>query len=177
MELTTQSFVRTNKTLFEEINDSYDHAHGMGQGGLYSILHYNKMLTSIIDYIDGYLEYKESGSNEYNGKVDSSTVAFYDKMFVDPKYRHDITLSEFRAANVDYLKLTKQLQDKMQELEKCLDTEATRLLHITDRQYRKIGKVYQDDMNLYLWLVTDTQIPTSLKNWYTDQNSPVMHKR
>lgn len=175
-ELSTQSFVIQNKTTFEEINDSFNKASASARIGRQNILNYAKMMNDMIDYIDGYLEYKDSGDDKYRNKVDDSTVAFYNRMFTDAAtYRMDIALNEFRDINREYLECTKRLQDKLQELEDCVDIEAKRVLHISDRQYRKIAKVFKDDMQIYLWLACGKSIDNKLKVYYGDITTPVMH--
>ena len=175
MESNIKSYIISNKSLFEEVQASHARSSSVDQFGRYSVLDYEKIMNSIIEYLDGYIKYKNDDDDRYRGKINASTEAFYNKMFVDDMYRHEISLEEFKNSNRAFVELTKTLQDKMQELENCVDCEAKGLYIITDRQYRKVGKVMHDDMQIYMWKTVGKTIDTRIKVTYNDKTTPVMH--
>ena len=49
--------IKSNKSVFEDINNAFDtHTDNAD----YTILDYNKILTDMCDYINGYFKYKEN---------------------------------------------------------------------------------------------------------------------
>lgn len=178
MDMHIKQFISNNQDLFMDVQDGYKQTNtSYDKYGKYSILYYEKMLTEMIDYLDGYMKYKNDDEDTYRGKVAASTEAFYNKMFSDTtNYRQTISLGEFQNINRTFLQLTKRLQDKMQDLDDLIDTEAKAMLIITDRQYRKIGKVFHDDMQIYLWITQGKAVTSSVTSAYSDKSTPVMHK-
>lgn len=184
--MSTKSFVRDNKNLFEDVARQYSNMRDSNTDQ-YTILDYERILSDMCEYIRGYVRYKEKGDKTYSGKVLSSTLSFYNSMFNDnDKYRHVITLSDFKNINKQYLVLTKQLQTLMEEqlkqIEEEPDNEMKQLLAMSDNQYKKIAKVHRDDMKIYLWLtsskISDNHcytIDTDLRSAFNDNSTPVMH--
>jgi hypothetical protein len=178
MDFSTKIFIASNKSLFEEVQSSYSRTSSIEHSGLFTILNYEKILNAMCEYLDGYMKYKDSGDNQYSNKIDQSTVAFYNRMFNDPvQYRKEIAMSEFRDINTQYLRGTKELQDKMHELESLTDVEAERLLRITDNQYKKLSKVYKADMEIFMWKTCGKNIKNEIKVAYDDKSSPVIHMK
>ena len=183
MEFSIKDYIRNEKSTFEEVQDSYERVNNRSNsindyGGTFTCLNYEKILNSIVDYLDGYLKYKDEDDDRFRGKIDDSTVAFYNKMFSDQKtYRMEIGLDDYRKVNRKFLELTKALQDKLDELDKCVDVEAERLKHITEKQYRKLAKTNSYDMKIYLWLKCGTSIPSEVKTAYNDKYTPVIHRK
>lgn len=177
MEFDIKNYIKSEKSTFEEVQDSYKRVNSTEAHGTFTILNYEKILNSMIDYIDGYLKYKEEDDDRFRGKIDESTIAFYNRMFSDTeKYRKKISIAEFRDINREFLKLTKAFQDKLDELDKCIDVEAKRLMHISERQYRKLSKVISDDMKIYLWITCGKNIDSRIKTAFNDADTPVIHR-
>ena len=171
--------VRDNQSTFEEVQNSYKRTSSIEAHGEYTILNYEKILRSMIDYLDGYLKYKEDDDDDtFHNKIESSTLGFYNRMFSDTEtYRKTIAISEFIEINRMFLKLTKELQTKFDELDKCIDVEAARVLHISEKQYQKLFKVIKDDMQIYLWIVSLKSIRPEIKTSYNDPSTPVIHRK
>ena len=81
------------------------------------ILNYKKMLDEMCAFIDGYVSYKDKDGKTYRGKVLSTTVHFYEQMFINGgvNYRIDFDLTQMGDIISDYLSGTQKLQ-------KLLDT-------------------------------------------------------
>lgn len=177
MESSIKNYITMNKDLFTDVQASYSRSNSVDQYGKYTILDYDKIMESICDYIDGYLKYKEDDDDRYRGKINASTEAFYNKMFTDTAmYRKTITLAEFTTINKSFLEWTKKLQDKIQELDDHVDYEAKGLAIMTDRQYKKLGKVMRDDMYIYMWKTIGMSIDNRIKIAFDDRTTPVMHR-
>lgn len=179
MEFSIKEFIKSNKSTFEEVQDSYKRTSSIEAHGEYTILNYEKILSSMVDYIDGYMKYKEDDDDErFRNKIESSTIGFYNRMFSDTEtYRKTIALSEFPDINREFLRLTKELQTKLDELRNCVDVESARLMHITEKQYKKLSKVIQDDMQIYLWLGSTHPIRAEIRTAFNDPATPVMHRK
>lgn len=182
MEFSTKEFIVKNKTLFEDVNDSYSNMKGE-YDTMYSILDYEKIFSEMIEYLQGYAKYAESGDDKYAGKVLSTTKQFYDNMFSDKKYRREITLSDFRNLNKTFLVKTKELQTLLEKYsEDRSNTELCAMCSMTDKQYRKLGKVHKDDMKIYLWLTTSNskvfhkELDDDTKRAFHNKETPVMHQ-
>ena len=183
MNLSIKDYVIKNKTLFEDVANEYNNISHQYDTE-YTILDYEKIISQMIEYVEGYVSYMESGNDKYSGKVISTTKAFYDSMFDSKEYRKTIVLSEFRASNKKFLEKTRELQTL---LEKCTEdkakSELCALCEMTDKQYRKLGKVLRDDMQIYLWLVSSNSkvfnktISAELRSNFYDKSTPVMHQK
>lgn len=183
-ELSTRMFVKNNKTLFEEIADEYSNMRNSDDVE-YSMLNYDKILNEMCDFITGYIKYKDDGDDKYNGKILKVTINFYESVFTDTKrYRQTIVLYDIREINKLYLKNTKrltQLMDDMVDRSKE-DPELYQLLKLSNNQYKRISKVYKDDMEIYRWLNTanskvfNHNIPMDLKLAFKDKSTPVIHR-
>lgn len=182
MELATKSFVLQYKALFEEVMKDYSNVKHEYDSE-YSILNYEKILSEMIDFMKGYIEYEEDGERKFSGKVLSRTKLFYDNMFMDKKYRMTITLSDFKDVTKTFLEKTKELQTFLEE-HSCDKgrSELCAMCLMTDKQYKKLGKVYKDDMKLYLWLsasnskVFGHDVDAKLRQYFEDESTPVMHR-
>lgn len=184
--MSTKGFVKDNRNLFEDVSKQYSNTK-LTKDTQYTILDYERILSEMCEYIRGYVRYKEKGENTYGGKVLNSTLNFYNSMFSDhDKYRHVIVLSDFKNINSQYLTLTKQLQTLMEEqleaLEEEPDNEMKQLLAMTDNQYKKLSRVYRDDMKIYLWLTSSKISPShcytidpDLRSDFNNDSTPVMH--
>lgn len=154
----------------------------------YTILNYTKILNDMVDFIEGYIKYKEEGDNRFASKVLDTTINFYDKMFEDKSYRKIITLQMFGDINEDFLRETAVLQDlfiKCDELaESSFDHELEQLMIVTKKQYSKISKVFSDDVKIYLWLTSRGSViktpysvlPGDLMYAFNNKSTPVMHE-
>ena len=175
-ELETWKFIKTNKELFDEIQDKYDKT--VSNNDRFIILNYKKILNDICDYLEGYLDYNKSEDDRYGNKVLASTAKFYDSIFFDKRYKMQIQLEDFPSITEDFLEGTKELQDIILKVDKY-DNELHGMMIMTNNQYRKISKVFHDDMELYLWLAgfPNKIAPTDLRQKYKDKSTPVMHKK
>ena len=168
--------IKHNKSIFEDINRSFDtHTDNAD----YTILDYNKILTDMCDYLEGYYKYKENGEEQYADKILSSTHKFYDVMFTDIKYRKPFRLSDFKSINEEFLVNTKKLQSLMEtELE---GYEEDAMLRMADNQYKKLMKVYKDDTQIYLYLLSrnsrfSRSITAELYSAFENEDTPVIHR-
>ena len=130
----------------------------------------------------GYKEYFDSDNDKYRYNLVSSTRNFFDNQFIDKKYRRMMTLSDFSDINKSFLEATKKLQDIMEDT-KDDDNEVRTILTLVNNQYRKVAKVYRDDMRIVLWLRSlNSQssmrysITTELRQAFYDNTTPVIHK-
>ena len=184
-ELSTRKCVEDNRNLFEDVAKGFVDAKDLYKTE-YSMLNYEMILDQMIQFIDGYLEYANDDKKQYEGKVLTVTRNFYNSMFTDKKkYRKKIELSDIKDINKKYLEKTKQLQDILERYlknDKGISCELDSLLRMTDNQYKKIAKVFKDDMKIYLWLSTSNSkyfayhIDESTRSQFANKNSPVMHK-
>ena len=176
-ELSTRKCVENNRNLFEDVAKGFVNAKDMYRTE-YSILNYEMILDQMIQFIDGYVEYANDNTKQYEGKVLAVTRNFFNSMFIDKKkYRKKINLDEFVEINKRYLEKTKQLQSIIERYLKdgSISRELDSLLRLTDNQYKKIAKVYRDDMKIYLWLTSSN---SKFFAYHLDEStrSPVMHK-
>lgn len=178
------AFVKNKQSDFERISKEYSNRRDKDDVE-YTILDYNKIFTEMIDFIKGYVEYKNSGDTKFLGKVVSTCTNFYGAMFSDNKYRKKFILDEFKGIVKDYLVHTKELTtliDEIGENVEPTDYELKNLLIMTSNQYRKIGKVFSDDMDIYFWLNTagsqiyNHKISDKLEKDYRNKQTPVIHK-
>ena len=183
-ELSTRRCVENNRNLFEDVAKGFVNAKDMYRTE-YSILNYEMILDQMIQFIDGYVEYANDNTKQYEGKVLAVTRNFFNSMFIDKKkYRKKINLDEFVEINKRYLEKTKQLQSIIERYLKdgSISRELDSLLRLTDNQYKKIAKVYRDDMKIYLWLTSSNSkffayhLDESTRSEFSNKNSPVMHK-
>ena len=147
-ELATRKCVENNRNLFEDVAKGYVNAKDMYRTE-YTILNYEMILDQMIEFVDGYAEYSKGDDQKYNGKVLTISRNFYDHMFTDKKrYRKKITLDQFKDINELYLKKTKQLQTIIEGYlaDKNISSEMNSFLTLTNNQYKKLSKVYKDDM-------------------------------
>ena len=174
-----KQYVSDNQNLFQDVQNAFSNGaeiHNKVGDGLYTILYYEKMLTEMCNYLDGYLKYKNDDDDRYRDKVTKSTETFYNKMFMDTEtYRTKIDINDFLKVNKAFLECSKRLQDKIQEVESLIDSESRAVVIITDRQFKKIGKVMRDDMQIFLWTKNGKNIDSRIKTAYSDKTSPVMH--
>ena len=179
-DLETFKFVTDHRDLFEQIQKDYRNA-SKEHDVEYTMLDYKKILGDMCKYLEGYLEYKKGDSEEYAGKLLHTTAKFFDTMFTDANYRMRMTLSDMVDINKAFLEETKRLQDM---LEKINDDggEVRNMVQVYNNQFRRVGKVYRDDMNIYLWLsssgskVYNHIIDADLRRKFYDPATPVMHR-
>lgn len=154
----------------------------------YSVMDYGKILHEMCTFLEGYCSYRDKGDDKYDEKLIPSTKTYYDKMFEsqgssDSKYRKQMTLADMQTINEAYVTGTAQLNTIMESvMEKYPDTEAEAIVKMTGNQYKKVAKVYGDDMRLYLWLATKQSrvnpkcAPVKDRVNFWDTNTPVMHR-
>lgn len=179
-----KEFVTINRNLFEDCAKRYNYPdrHNYTK---YTQLNYKMILKDMVDFVNGYIEYKEKDTKKYSGKVLSTAKTFYDEMFKNSKkYRKNMYLPEIKDSYEDFLIGTKALQrvleDNAERANK--DPEFHMLLTMTDNQYRKLAKVCRCDMQIYLWLATEDtispyNIPAKLRADFIDSNTPVIHPK
>jgi len=168
--------IKHSKEIFEDINRAFDNHTDKAE---YTILNYNRILTDMCDYIEGYYRYKEAGEEQYADKLMSSTHKFYDEMFVNIKYRTPFRLSDMKDINEKFLVNTQRLQSLLEKDTSSLEEDT--ILKMTDNQYRKLMKVYRDDSQIYLYLVTRNSrfsktISPELYSAYENKDTPVIHR-
>lgn len=186
-ELSMKTTVANDKNLFEDVADSYDNALDVYRKH-YFILDYEKILDTMIKFIEGYMQYtKSDDKDKYDGKVLSITRNFYDKMFTDKKeYRMVIDLPEFKSVMEGYLRKTKVLQKTMEDIINDDDAmksgEMDSFIRMADNQYKKLAKVFKDDMKIYLWITTSGKksfaypLDNTTRSAFANKRTPVMHE-
>lgn len=182
--LSMKAFVVDNKDLFQQVAQEYKYDTKKRERQ-YTQLNYRYILKEMVDFVNGYIEYKEKDSSKYAGKVLGTAKSFYDGMFSNKKkYRRKLFLPEIKDTYADFLRGTKELQSLLEaNLNRGnIDPEFRMLLTMTDNQYRKISKVCRDDMQIYLWLATEDSsyeyhISGKLRADFVDSNTPVIHPR
>lgn len=182
--LSMKAFVVDNKDLFQQVAQEYKYDTKKRERQ-YTQLNYRYILKEMVDFVNGYIEYKEKDSSKYAGKVLGTAKSFYDGMFSNKKkYRRKLFLPEIKDTYADFLRGTKELQSLLEaNLNRGnIDPEFRMLLTMTDNQYRKISKVCRDDMQIYLWLATEDtsyeyHISGKLRADFVDSNTPVIHPR
>jgi hypothetical protein len=182
--LSMKAFVVDNKDLFQQVAQEYKYDTKKRERQ-YTQLNYRYILKEMVDFVNGYIEYKEKDSSKYAGKVLGTAKSFYDGMFSNKKkYRRKLFLPEIKDTYADFLRGTKELQALLEaNLNRGnIDPEFRMLLTMTDNQYRKISKVCRDDMQIYLWLATEDSsyeyhISGKLRADFVDSNTPVIHPR
>lgn len=183
--LATREFVSENKELFEEVSKEYKFSSGL-RIRKYTQLNYKKILKEIIDFMTGYIDYKEKNTGKYKGQVMATARSFYNNMFMDDhKYRKELFISDMKDSYESFLRGTKQLQEFLESnLERSKpDPEFHQLMIMTDNQYRKLSKVCRDDMQIYLWLATEDSVvynytvSAKLRADFIDTSTPVIHPK
>jgi len=181
--LSTKMFVKYHRNLFEDVAEEYNNMKDSDDVE-YTILDYDKILNEMCEFIEGYIDYKNKGDDKYAGKVLGTTINFFNTMFTDThKYRHTITLHDMKWINKNFLSLTKRLQTLIENNIKDSDNELNQLLKLTDNQYKKISKVYKDDVEIYLWLRSSNSmfykhnISRDLISIFNDNSTPVIHRK
>lgn len=183
-----KDLIQSNRGIYEQIARESEKNH-FKYAEKYNILDYGKILELMIKYVEGYIKYKESDNNDvYKGKVLETSKYFYDSMFDynnRHKYRQVIEISQFKSINKTYLEWTNKLTNLLEKLENddkySNDFEFDILLTMTQRQYDKIAKVYKDDCNIYLWIISKDSkylkhdIDSKLISHYNNDKTPVMH--
>lgn len=182
--LAMKPFVTENRWLFEKVAREYVKDTRFRERK-YSQLNYKRILDEMVDFVNGYIEYKSKNSNKYAGKVLGTAKSFYDGMFEKAnkkKYRKILYLPDVRDSYTEFLEGTKALQILLENsIDRAkLDPEFDMLLTMTNNQYRKISKVCKDDMEIYLWQATlgksyEHTIPSKLRVDFVDDNTPVLH--
>lgn len=174
--LETFLFVKNNREIFDDMQDKYSRTIDTRKK-LYTILNYKKIFDDICEYLDGYIQYEDSDEDKYGDKVIASTVKFYDAIFRDEKYRRDMTLSDMTEITKEYLQGTKRLQDILISMN---DNDEFRQMQVlTDNEYRRIAKVFRDDIAIWKW---QSGFPgfiatTELRQKFRDKSTPVMHEK
>lgn len=170
-----------NKNLFEDVNRDYTKAE-YSKDEKFTILDYRKIFDVMYEYVTGYFNYKRNGEEKYSDRVFTSTHRLYDSMFSNPSYRKEISLFEMKDISKEFLTGTKKIQDLVDQ-DYDPSSEQYAILKLTDNQYRKLMKVFTDDMKIYLWLSTRDSTTSSypisdeLLNAFVDQTTPVIHRK
>lgn len=170
-----------NKNLFEDVNRDYTKAE-YSNDEKFTILDYHKIFDVMYKYVTGYFNYKRKGEEKYSDRVFTSTHRLYDSMFSNPSYRKEISLFEMKDISKEFLTGTKKIQDLVDQ-DYDPSSEQYAILKLTDNQYRKLMKVFTDDMKIYLWLSTRNSTTSSypisdeLLNAFVDQTTPVIHRK
>ena len=181
--LEMQRSVDANRNLFEQVNKSYINAKNIFRTQ-YIILDYNKIIDSICSYLDDYMSYALEGSNKFKDRVLPTTRNLYEKMFVEKEYKKIINIEEFKDDNYNFLVKSKALKDRLMRImnEEKVTGEMNSIIRMSDNQYKKLMKVYHDDMKIYLWIVSSNSthfkynLDDKVKNAFMNKRSPVMHK-
>lgn len=175
------------RTMFEDVANTTPNVRSQDDV-MYSTLNYAKILQEMCEFLEGYVQYRDADDDSYRDKIITSTKKFYDSMLddmgVNSKYRQSVTLEDMRqTVNHDFLQGSHQLQVVLESMmEHYPDHQTKQLVEMSNNQYRKLAKVYNDDMSLYLWLATrNSKIrpkSTSVQNRmnFADIHTPVIHR-
>lgn len=178
-DMETYKFVKANRLLFDEVQKEYDRVKDAPKSEIYTILNYRRIIGDLCDYLEGYLDYNENQDGKYGNTVLAKTAKFYDSMFNESKYRMKFVLPDFPDISEEYLERTKELQDIMSKIGN-IDNELQAMLIMTNNQYRKIGKVFHDDMQIWMWLSGlrgHENPPTDLRQKFLNKTTPCIHKK
>jgi hypothetical protein len=179
-ELATKKFILSAKGTFEDMASTVIRT---THSDRYTMLNYEEILEKMCDYIESYVDYKKTGDEKYRGKVLATTRIFYDSIFTEKKFRKKLTLKQISKTNEVFLKGTKEFQAVMEKyIEKQdQDYELQEMLILSNNQYKKLSKVYNDDMKIFMWLATGNSnmynysIDPRLRAAYYDLSTPVIH--
>lgn len=181
--------IEENRNLFEDVAKAQASSISTNKRYVkYTILNYKKMLDELCEFIEGYVSYKDKDGETYKGKVLSTTVHFYEKMFQNggKEYRVDFDLTQMQDISKNYLKGSQRLQKLIDEYKQKNyqdNRELKSLIGLTENQYIKIMKVHKDDMKIYLWLLYKDaphfrkSISSSLLAAYKNKSTPVIHEK
>lgn len=178
--LSTKLFIMGAKEDFEDVAKSI---YTSTNPKKYSMLDYEDIIDKMCKYIEGYVDYKASGDKKFNGKVLATTRTFYDNMFTEKKYRKVLKLKEIQESHKQFLISTKELQSLLEKYidKQDYDYELQQLITMSNNQYKKLSKVYKDDMDIYRWQATlDSKLYTypisadTRANFY-NIDTPVIH--
>lgn len=173
----------------------------------YTILDYEKIINEVIEYCESYCEYcnnKNTNSTDYSDKIVPITKVFYAQMFDNTdarkkvsnpytrkydsnngckcKYRHIISITDFSDIMEKYLECSKRLKETIDKLNESNDKNTLELAYMTNNQYRKLGKVFKDDILIYRWIsstgstIFKVELDDKLLAAYVDRTTPVMHQ-
>lgn len=180
-DIATKSFVASAKDLFEQTAKTVVRTKVVKK---YTMLNYEDILDKMCEYIESYNEYKRDGDDKYRGKVLNITKTYYDSIFTDDKYRKKLTLKDMSNVPGVFLKKTKALQTLLEKYcdKQDQDYELQQILIMTNNQYKKLSKVYKDDMEIFMWLATkdshivnEHTIPAQMRLNFYDPSTPVIH--
>lgn len=172
------TLIQMHQNVFEDVNRDFDNLKDPAD---YSMLNYSKILDDMCEYLSGYFKYSESGDTKYADKLFQSTHKFYDEMFTNDKYRRNVSLSEIKSITEDFLAGTKKLQNMLER--DYSSTEMEGMCKMSDNQYRKLIKVFTDDVKIYRYLASRhnklfrSSIDPQLYNAFLDESTPVIHKK
>jgi hypothetical protein len=179
-DLETYKFVKANKILFDDVQKESDRVSNAPKSEIYTILNYRRIIGDLCDYLEGYMDYADSDNNKkYGNTILAKTAKFYDSMFYDKRYRMKFTLPDFVDVSEDYLERTKELQDLMLKIDN-IDDELHAMLIMTNNQYRKLSKVFKDDIQIWMWLSgirNHENPPTDLRQKFLNKSTPCIHKK
>lgn len=179
-DLATKSFVASAKDTFEDVAKTVVKPTNEKK---YTMLNYEDIIDKMCVFVDSYVDYKKSGDDKYRGKVLQTTRTYYNSIFIEDRYRKTMTLKQMSKFSPIFLSKTKELQ---KVLEKYIETqdhdhELQQLLIMTNNQYKKLSKVYHDDMKIFMWLASEKsnfyeyKLDPQIKMHYYDPSTPVIH--
>lgn len=181
-DLATKAFILKAKDTFEDMAKCVIRTTNPKK---YTMLKYEEILEKMGKYIESYVDYKKTGDEKYRGKVLITTKTFFDNMFIEEnKYRTKLTLKQISKTSEPFLKATKEFQSIMEKyIEKQdQDYELQQMLIMANNQYKKLSRVYHDDMKIYMWLATKDssiaptyKIPAELRTAFYNVSAPVIH--
>lgn len=174
------------RTMFEDVASTVPNIRP-NDDVLYSSMNYEKILQSMCTFLEGYISYRDANDSKYDDHIITSTCNYFNAMFSnmnsDSPYRQQVTLADMKHVNESFISGTQQLKVVMESMmEKYPDFETQQLVTMSQNQYRKLAKVYRDDMDLYLWLATrNSRVNpkcTSIQNRvnFMDVSTPVIHR-
>lgn len=179
-DLSMKSFILSAEDTFEDVAKTVVRVKTVKK---YTMLNYVDILDKLCTYIESYNDYKKSGDEKYRGKVLATTKTYYDSIFIEDKYRKKLTLKEISKDLPEFLKSTKKLQTILEKYidKQDHDYELQQILILTNNQYKKLSKVYKDDMEIFMWLATKDSkihshtISSQMRMNFYDPGTPVIH--
>lgn len=183
-----KKFISDNSKLFEDAaeENKRNTTKNYPKDMIFTRLNYSKILNELCDYVSSYKKYKDEGSERYKGRVLDTTLQHYKKYTVDKvTYRENFVLTEFYQKNIEFLQLTKQLKELLEENADTDSEEFKQVLLLTENEYNRIASIYRDDTSLWLWLIrhdnsfvrNKPDCPKRLVKDFNDGNKPCMHRK
>ena len=180
-----KKYVENELDTFENVSKTILNAETRFAKNKYIILDYKKILNTINNNLDGYIDYKKSGEKAvWDNNILDTVVKLYNSFFDDiKKYRGVIQFKEFKDVTSDFLDGTNKLKEKLDKYSDMskYSGNVKAVLKLTDNVYKRLCKYQNMDMKIYLFEVginagIVSSLPKNAYDGYNDMDCPCMHK-